>query len=53
MEIMVSKLTYVIEQSHLGSQYPLDGTAAAATAVCSGDHGHDVAILILEEIKMD
>ena len=53
MAIMVPKLTYVIEPSHLGLQYPLDGTAAAATAVCSGDHGHDVAILISEEIKRD
>ena len=53
MAIMVSKLTYVIEQSHLGLQYPLDGTAAAATAVCSGDHGHSLAIFISEEIKRD
>ena len=40
MAIMVPKLTYVIEPSHLGLQYPLDGTAAATTttAVSSGDH---------------
>ena len=37
MAKMVPKLTYVIEPSHLGLQYPLDGTAAATTAVCSGD----------------
>ena len=53
MAIMVSKLTYVIEQSYLGLWYPLVGTAAAATAVCSGGHGHGLAIFISEEIIRD
>ena len=56
MAIMVSKLTYVIEQSHLGLWYPLVGTAAAAAAtaaVCSGGHGHGLAIFISEEIIRD
>ena len=53
MAIMVPKLTYVIEPSHLGLQYPLDGTAAATTAVCSGDHEHVLVIFISEEIKRE